>query len=63
MNKDQLKGAAKFIAGRLQEAMGHLIGSAKQVVQGLTRQVAGKKQEGHGDVIKTLKDFKKDHPE
>lgn len=62
MNKDQVKGVAKDVAGKVQENMGKLIGSAEQEVKGLTRQVAGKAQKGRGDVKEIIKDFSKDHP-
>lgn len=62
MNKDQVKGVAKFVAGKVQEETGNLIGSPEQIVRGLTRQVAGRAQKGRGDVKKTIKDFNKDHP-
>jgi len=62
MNKDQVKGVAKIVAGVVQEETGNLIGSSEQVVRGLTRQIAGKAQKGRGDVTKTIKDFNKDHP-
>ena len=50
MNKDQIKGAAKIVAGIVQEETGTLIDSPEQVVRGLRRQVAGKAQERRGDV-------------
>jgi uncharacterized protein YjbJ (UPF0337 family) len=62
MNKDQVKGVAKIVAGKVQEEAGNLIGSSEQVVKGLTRQVAGKAQKGLGDVKKIIKDFNQDHP-
>ena len=62
MNKDQVQGAAKIVAGKVQEEAGNLIGSPEQVVKGLTRQVAGKAQKGRGDVKQIIKDFNKDHP-
>jgi uncharacterized protein YjbJ (UPF0337 family) len=62
MNRDQVKGTARYVAGKVQEAAGNLVGSAEQVVRGLIRQVAGKAQKGRGDVTKTIKDFKADHP-
>jgi uncharacterized protein YjbJ (UPF0337 family) len=62
MNKDQMKGAAKYVAGKVQEKTGNLIGSPEQVVKGLTRQLAGKAQKGRGDVKETIEDFIKDHP-
>jgi uncharacterized protein YjbJ (UPF0337 family) len=60
MNKDQVQGAAKIVAGKVQEEAGNLIGSPEQVVKGLIRQVAGKAQKGHGDVMETIEDFNKD---
>ena len=62
MNKDQVKGVAKIVAGKVQEEAGNLMGSPEQIVKGLTRQVAGKAQKGLGDVKETIKDFKKDQP-
>ena len=62
MNKDQVKGVAKIVAGVVQEEAGNLIGSPEQVVRGVIRQVAGKAQKGHGDVMETIKDFNEDHP-
>ena len=63
MNKDQVKGVAKLVAGKVQEQTGNLIGSSKQIVRGLTRQVADKAQKGRGDVTKIIKDFNKAHPQ
>ena len=62
MNKDQVKGAANIVAGKIQEEAGNLIGSSEQIVKGVTRQVAGKAQKGRGDVKETIEDFIKDHP-
>ena len=62
MNRDQVRGVAKIVAGKLQEEAGNLIDSPKQVVKGLTKQVAGKAQKGRGDMRKTIKDYNKDHP-
>jgi uncharacterized protein YjbJ (UPF0337 family) len=62
MNKDQVKGVAKIVAGKVQEEAGNLIGSPEQVVRGVTRQVAGKAQKGRGDVKEIIEDFKEDHP-
>ena len=61
MNKDQIEGVAKIVAGKVQEEAGNLIGSSEQIVKGLIRQVAGKAQKGHGDVMETIQDFQKDH--
>ena len=51
MNKDQVKGAAKDIAGKIQEEAGKLVGSKEQQVKGLINQVKGKAQEHVGDLI------------
>lgn len=49
MNKDQVKGKATSVAGKVQEKAGKLVGSEKQQAKGLAKQVAGKVQEGVGD--------------
>ena len=54
MNKDQLKGSAKDIAGKVQQKTGELTGSEKQQVKGLKNQVEGKIQKGVGDVKEVL---------
>jgi uncharacterized protein YjbJ (UPF0337 family) len=50
MNKDQVKGKARNLAGKVQEQAGKLVGSKKQQVKGLSRQIAGKVQESFGDI-------------
>ena len=62
MNKDQVKGVAKIVAGKVQEEAGILIGSQEQFVKGVRKQMAGKAQKGRGDVKETIKDYIKDHP-
>ena len=54
MNKDQLKGSAKDLAGKVQQKTGELTGSEKQQVKGLKNQVEGKVQKGVGDVKEAL---------
>ena len=50
MNKDQVKGKAKNIAGEVQEKTGKLIGSRQQQVKGIANQISGKLQESLGDI-------------
>jgi uncharacterized protein YjbJ (UPF0337 family) len=50
MNKDQVKGTMKDIAGKAQEKAGELTGSEKQQIKGLKNQAEGKIQKGVGDV-------------
>ena len=54
MNKNQVKGVAKDIAGKVQEKAGKLVGSKKQQAKGLSRQIAGKTQKAVGDVEKLI---------
>jgi uncharacterized protein YjbJ (UPF0337 family) len=49
MNKDQVKGAAKDIAGKVQRKVGEVTGSASQQIKGGAKQVEGKLQRGAGD--------------
>lgn len=63
MNKDQAKGVAKIVAGKVQEEAGKLFGSPKQVVVGIAKQVAGKAQKGRGDIKATIKHYREGHPE
>jgi uncharacterized protein YjbJ (UPF0337 family) len=59
MNKDQVKGVAKDIAGKAQEEAGKLVGSKEQQVKGLSKQISGKAQKGLGDAKQTIEDFNK----
>lgn len=59
MNKDQIKGTAKDVAGKVQEEAGKLVGSKEQQAKGLSKQVAGKTQKSVGDVKEAVKDSTK----
>ncbi|MDO8788182.1 MAG: CsbD family protein [Sulfuritalea sp.] len=59
MNKDQVKGMAKDVAGKVQEEAGKLVGSKEQHIRGLAKQISGKTQKGVGDVKETVKDLAK----
>lgn len=56
MNKDQVKGMAKDMAGKVQEEVGKLIGSKEQQAKGLGKQISGNAQEAYGDAKKVIKD-------
>jgi uncharacterized protein YjbJ (UPF0337 family) len=56
MNKDQVKGTAKDVAGKAQEKAGELTGSEKQQVKGLKNQAEGKIQKGVGDVKEAFRE-------
>ena len=61
MNKDQVKGTAKNVAGKVQEEAGKLVGSKEQQAKGVAKQVAGKTQKGVEDVKEAVKDSTKKH--
>lgn len=56
MNKDQVKGTAKNIGGKIQEEAGKLVGSDKQQAKGLLNQVEGKMQQKVGNLKEAVKD-------
>ncbi|MEO8134080.1 MAG: CsbD family protein [Betaproteobacteria bacterium] len=59
MNKDQVKGTAKDIAGKVQEKVGEVTGSTSQQVKGIGKQIEGKIQKTVGDVKESAKDAEK----
>jgi len=61
MNKNQVKGAVKDIAGKVQQKAGKLVGSKEQEAKGLVRQVQGKARRNLGDAQEVMKDSLKKH--
>lgn len=59
MNKDQVKGAAKNIAGKVQEQAGKVVGSKEQQVKGLSKQISGKVQKNLGDAEEAVENLVK----
>lgn len=59
MNKDQVKGAAKDAAGKVQEKAGELVGTSKHEAKGLAKQAEGKTQKAFGDAKEAVKDAHK----
>ena len=56
MNKDQIKGTAKEIAGKVQQEAGKITGSEKQQAKGIAKQISGKVQKVVGDVKQAVDD-------
>ena len=56
MNKDQVKGTVKDIAGKLQEKTGQALGSKEQQAKGIVKQVEGQGQKAKGNAKEMLKD-------
>jgi uncharacterized protein YjbJ (UPF0337 family) len=50
MNRDQVKGAAKDIAGKVQQKVGEVTGNRTQQAKGVAKQVEGKVQKGVGNI-------------
>ena len=56
MNRDQVKGAVKEVAGKVQSKTGEVIGSTEQQARGMAKQVEGKTQKKVGNAKEFLKD-------
>ena len=59
MNKNQVKGSLKDVAGKVQEEAGKLVGSKEQQVKGLGKQISGNVQKSYGDAKEVIKDSNK----
>ena len=55
MNKDQVKGAVKDTAGKVQQKTGEMVGSKDQQAKGLAKQAEGKTQKAAGDLKSAVK--------
>ena len=56
MKKNQVKGTANDVAGKAQQKIGEVTGSASQQVKGVGKQTQGKIQKGVGDAEEAAKD-------
>ena len=56
MHKDQIKGAAKDIAGSAKEGIGKATGNNRMAAEGAAERVAGKVQKGVGAVKDAARD-------
>jgi uncharacterized protein YjbJ (UPF0337 family) len=54
MNRDQVKGTAKDVAGKVQQKVGQLTGNKTQQLKGVAKQVEGNVQKGVGNVEQAL---------
>ncbi|MFZ6758572.1 CsbD family protein [Undibacterium sp. Ji50W] len=59
MNKNQIKGTAKNIAGKVQENTGKLVGNKEQEIKGQRKQIEGKIEKPLGDAQEAIKDIVK----
>lgn len=56
MNKDQVKGAAKEMAGKAQRKLGDAVDSPKHETKGMAREAEGKLQKNIGNARESVKD-------
>ena len=56
MNKDQVKGVVKEVAGKVQAKTGEMVGNTNQQAKGLLKEAEGKLQKKVGDAEEILKD-------
>lgn len=59
MNKDQVKGTVKEVAGKVQTKVGKITGSTEQQVKGVSLATEGKVQKVVGDAKQMLKDVQR----
>lgn len=50
MNKNQIEGSVKYVAGKVQQRIGKATGNTNQQVKGVAKAIGGKIQKGVGDV-------------
>jgi len=55
MNKDQVAGKAKNVAGKVQQKLGEVTGNRTQQAKGVAKRVEGATQEKVGDVKQAVK--------
>ncbi len=57
MNKDQIQGTVKDLAGQAQEAAGKVIDNKEMQLKGLQKQVVGSAEKAIGDAKQGIKNF------
>ncbi len=56
MNRDQVKGTAKDVAGKVQRKVGEATGDIGDQIKGAGKQIEGKLQKGVGDLEQDAND-------
>ena len=54
MNRDQVKGRVKEVAGKVEKNVGRAVGSPKTELKGIAKEIAGKAQKIVGDARSDL---------
>jgi uncharacterized protein YjbJ (UPF0337 family) len=61
MNKNQVKGVVKEIAGKVQEEVGIMVDSSEQQAKGIGKQISGKAEKLYGDAKQAVKNANPHH--
>ncbi len=56
MNKNQVEGSVKDVAGKVQQKIGDVTGNMNQQVKGVAKQIEGTFQKSVGDVEQAVDD-------
>jgi len=62
MDKNEVEGTIRNVAGKIEDAAGVLSGDAEHQIKGKARQVAGSAQAKAGEVLDDVRDFAADKP-
>ena len=62
MNNDQVEGAVRNVAGKIEDAAGALTGDAEHQLKGKVQQVAGAAQAKAGDILDGARELAADKP-
>lgn len=62
MNRNQAKGMAMYVVGKIQQTAGRFTGNQRQQTKGFQRQITGKAKIAIGDAQKLIKNcIKREH--
>ncbi len=56
MNRNQVEGTTKDVAGKVQQKVGEVTGSTSDQIKGVGKQIEGKVQKGVGNVQDAVED-------
>jgi len=59
MNRNQVRGETKVVAGKVQQGVGKVFGNTRQQRKGISKQIEGRVQKSVGDIEKAFKDTAK----
>ena len=60
MNKNQIEGAGKEVAGKIQKEFGKAVDSPKHIIEGGAKELGGKVQKEAGNIQDDVRDKRKE---